>query len=357
MKKVVFLFLVAFATHSNATVRTVNNRADGGAQFNNLQTAIDQSQNGDTLYIHGSQDSYGNVSIAEKALTLIGPGFYPSKDNPLTAEVGNITFVNNMEVAGDNNGSEIHGLIINSLLLPGFVNNSGFRIIRNSLNYIHMSSANKGTKYSNMLIEGNFVHGGIAGNSGNDGYFDITIQNNVFGGGAFIGSLVNCNNVIVNHNVFYSGSKTIAFNASCRNLLVSNNIFSKRSFGNNDIIFSTFSNNLTFDCNGTNEPWAAGNNVNNGGNVANENPQMASQSDITAGKADFNLDFSIASGPADNKGSDGKDIGLLFDAVGSLNWAVGRSARLPIVVNMTISNPTVSPGQSLNVQVSARKNN
>jgi hypothetical protein len=357
MKKIVLLTMVVFATRANATVRTVNNRADGGAQFNSLQQAINESQPGDTLYIHGSPDTYGNVTIAEKALTLIGPGIYPSKDNPLTAEVGNITFANNTEIPGDNSGSEIQGLVINGLSFPNFVHNEGFRILRNSISYVYINSANKGTRYSNMVFEGNFFHGGISGNNGNEGYFNLTIQNNVFGTGAYISALTNTTNVIVNHNVFYSGSKTSAFTSGCRNLLITNNIFSKRAFNLNDIVFSTFSNNLTFDCNGTNEPWTVANNVNNGGNVANENPQMASQTEVGSGKTDFSLNFSIASGPADNAASDGKDMGLLFDPVGSLNWATGRTSRLPVIVSMSISNPTVAPGQNLNVQVSARKNN
>jgi hypothetical protein len=68
------------------------------------------------------------------------------------------------------------------------------------------------------------------------------------------------------------------------------------------------------------------------------------------------LNFIIAAGPANNSGTDGKDMGLLYDA-GMLNWSNSRMSRIPFIYNMVISNSTIAPGGTLNVQVEARKNN
>jgi hypothetical protein len=78
---------------------------------------------------------------------------------------------------------------------------------------------------------------------------------------------------------------------------------------------------------------------------------------VNAGRNNPLLDFTIATGPANNTGSDGKDLGLLYDVSGSLNWANGRLSRLPYVYSLIISNPTISAGGSLNIQVEARKSN
>jgi hypothetical protein len=78
---------------------------------------------------------------------------------------------------------------------------------------------------------------------------------------------------------------------------------------------------------------------------------------VNNGTNDPLLDFTIAAGPANNSGTDGKDMGLLYDATGSLNWATSRSSRLPYIFSMNITNPTISQGGSMEVKVEARKNN
>jgi hypothetical protein len=84
---------------------------------------------------------------------------------------------------------------------------------------------------------------------------------------------------------------------------------------------------------------------------------MVDQTAVNSGTGNPLLNFTIAAGPANNSGSDGKDMGLLFDASGSLNWANSRNSRLPRIFSMNITNPTIPVGGSLNVQVEARKSN
>jgi hypothetical protein len=123
---------------------------------------------------------------------------------------------------------------------------------------------------------------------------------------------------------------------------------------------STFNNNLTFFPAGSTapaDPWTVNGNISSGGNVSNTDPQMADQAAVNGGTNNPLLDFTIAAGPANNSGSDNKDIGLLFDAAGSLNWAVSRNSRLPYIFSMNITNPTIPQGGSLNINVEARKTN
>ena len=50
-----------------------------------------------------------------------------------------------------------------------------------------------------------------------------------------------------------------------------------------------------------------------------------------------------------------RDMGLLYDPTGSLNWTISRNSRLPFIFSMNIVNPTIPQGGTLNVQVEARK--
>jgi hypothetical protein len=175
-------------------------------------------------------------------------------------------------------------------------------------------------------------------------------------------------NIRFDHNLFYSSNNSAGgtfsvFSSNCRFLTFSNNVFNQANVGNN-VSFSTFTNNITNNitlnsANATSNatPWAVNSNVDGGGNIANQNPAMVNQTVINGNNNSPLLNFTIASGPANNSGSDGKDMGLLFDAVGSLNWANSNNSRLPRIFSMNITTPTVTPGGNLSVTVEARKSN
>lgn len=101
-------------------------------------------------------------------------------------------------------------------------------------------------------------------------------------------------------------------------------------------------------------PWLNDANIDGGGNIANQDPQLTDMAAILVNANNPLLDFSITSGPANNSGSDGKDMGLLFDAATSTNWIFARNALLPFVKTLNILNPTLSPGGTLNVKIEAK---
>ena len=85
-------------------------------------------------------------------------------------------------------------------------------------------------------------------------------------------------------------------------------------------------------------------------------PMMVDQAAVNSGTATEISNYTSASGPANNSGSDGKDMGVLYDPTGGLNWIHGRNTRFPSVVLMNIANPVLGAGGTLNITVEARKN-
>lgn len=356
----------------SATIRTVSNAPSTLAQFSTIQDAIDASSDGDTVYVYGSPNTYASFIIADKKITVIGPGWSPDKNLPNTAVVAGC-FIRNTAAPGSANGSEIHGLVFSSTVqlahsTGASSSTSDLRIIRCQFN----SSVSFDLASSNVLFEGNIFYNVLTFNS-SPTYTNFMIQNNMFFFSTCclsfqITGLSNAVNVQFDHNLFYSsnnnGGNTVSlFTGSNDFLTFSNNIFDQVNAGL-AVSSSTFTNNITNNASlnpvnaaSNDTPWLVNSNVDGGGNVSNQNPQMADQAGITAGNSSALLNFTIASGPANDSGSDGKDMGLLFDAVGSLNWSNSRSSRLPRIFSMNITTPTVPEGGDLSVTVDARKSN
>jgi hypothetical protein len=304
---------------------------------------------------------------------VIGPGWSPDKNLPLTATVTGAN-IRNSPAGGSPDGSELQGLVFNSTVIVcqnavgGDFGTNNIRLIRCQFNgVVQWDLASSG-----FLIEG-CVFYNTQNFSSTSTYQNFLFQNNLFYFQTCcinfqFNGLTNSVNVRFDHNLFTSsnngGGGTVAvFVTNCRFLTLSNNIFNQANAGTN-LSFSTFNNNITnnITLNSSNAssnatPWLVNSNVDGGGNVANTNPGMADQTSVNAGSSSPLLNFTIASGPANNSGSDGKDMGLLFDATGSLNWTNSRNSRIPRIFSMNITTPTVTPGGNLSVTVDARKSN
>lgn len=354
------LLFVAFTIsglHLFATIRTVSNLPSTLAQFNTIQAAVNAASNTDTIYVHGSPNAYAAFTITDKQLVVIGPGWSPNKNLPLTAVVQGIVLT-----GSSTSGTEIQGLVITSTVSANTSHPNNIRFIRNYLTQSLSFQLLEGGTYTGYLFEGNVFDNSFIHATGGATYQNFLFQNNYFFesgccvGGNFNG-FTNTVNVLINHNLFFgpaSGTRDV-FVTNCRFLTITNNVFVKRNAASNNSS-STFNNNITFNA-GTNNPWDVNGNTNAGGNVANADPQMVSQNDVNSGVNNALNDYTIAAGPANNSGSDGKDMGLLYDAVGSLNWVNSRASRLPFLFSMNIVNPTIPVGGTLNVNVEARKNN
>src|SRR5262245_57820134 len=111
MKNSFYLIFVALfsAFTVQAAVLTVDNNGNSPGQYTSLQAAITAANAGDSIYISGSINSYGNVSLA-KRLMLFGPGYNPAKQDPMTATIGSIALDTVISVSGAS-GSKIYGIV------------------------------------------------------------------------------------------------------------------------------------------------------------------------------------------------------------------------------------------------------
>jgi hypothetical protein len=355
MKQLFSLLLLVTAVNVFATIRTVSNNPSTIAQFNTIQAAVNAAATGDTIYVHGSPTTYDIVTITNKRLVVIGPGFSPDKNIALTVSIPGFTINGS---AGSSDFCELQGLIVFNFVANQGVNN--LRLIRNqfqgNFNFAHTTAA------TDFLMEGNYFQSQISTN-GSATFTNFLFQNNMFYGvpcctSGNISGFTNSVNVLFNHNIFIGPPGTFrVFSSNCRFLVLTNNIFVNRNPAEN-LSSSTFNNNITFNCGSVGDTaWIRNGNVDGGGNIAAQDPQMADQATINAGNGNPLIDFTIAAGPANNSGTDGKDMGLLFDVTGSLNWANGRNSRLPRIFKMNVVNPTVAVGGSITVTVEAKTSN
>ena len=242
--KFLLLFVVSFfCVSSFATIRTVSNNPSTIAQFSNIQTAIDASADGDTVYVHGSPIVYADFNIIDKKIAVIGPGRAPDTELQYSATCNFIT-LDNTNNPGSANGSEVNGLQINFSIVIYAVDN--IRIIRCSLGGEFGITANR--TISSLLLESCIIKGMTFNSLAT--YTNMLVQNCIIYNYIpvsliNISGLTNSVNVRFNHNLFY-GSGPVAtgghdmFSNNCRNIIFTNNIFTRCNPGPN-LSFSSFS--------------------------------------------------------------------------------------------------------------------
>ncbi len=362
MKQLFSLVLLAITASTFATVHTVSNSPATLAQFNNIQAAVTAASTGDTIYVHGSPNPYAAFTQTNKQLTIIGPGWGPDKNLPFTALIQGCTIT-----GATCANSEYQGLTFISALQISSAHPDNLRFIRNNFAGIDININQGSTTYIGYLFEGNVFDNATANATASTTYQNFLFQNNNFFENGTVRDanftgFFNSINVLFNHNLWFgagTGIRNIAAGSNNRFLTFANNIFVRRNAANS-ISSSTYNNNITFYPAGSTNPgapWTVNSNVDGGGNVDNQDPQMANQAAVNAGNASSVNDFTIAAGPANNTGSDGKDMGFLFDAVGSLNWANSRNSRLPRIFSMNVITPTVAAGANVTINVDARISN
>lgn len=138
--KTIFVFaLMIVVSQAWATVRTVSNNPSTLGQFNTLQTAIDASADGDTVYVYGSPNTYAGFTVIDKRVTVIGPGWAPDKNLPHTANVSGAV-IRNSPAGGSPDGTEFQGLIfvadvyLSRNQVGGYIPVNNIRVIRCQLN-------------------------------------------------------------------------------------------------------------------------------------------------------------------------------------------------------------------------------
>lgn len=373
-----FLLPLAFcflAMAAKATIRTVSNNPATIAQFGTIQAAIDASSNGDTVYVSGSPFIYAEFTINNKSLTVIGPGFQPDKEFPFHA-----TATRFIISGAGSGGTHISGMRFFGFdQRPVIADVSNIRISRNRFESSSAPSpttftfySDNGYIFSNILFENNVFNGftfRVESNSKaltnslfrNNLFFFNTAYYNV----GVIRGFTNSSNVTFDHNLImgpsaeankaYPLTGMLLFEENCRFLNLSNNIMIRFNASENNT-GSMFYNNLTFDAL-NNAPWSTNGNLDGGGNLAGVDPQMAAQAAVYDGTFNPIADYTISEGPANNAGTDGKDIGLLYDETGPYNWNKARNSRLPRLTRLLLPNAVIEQGGNLEVNLKAVKAN
>lgn len=335
MRKLFLLFLVGCSTtFVNAKILTVNNSATSGGQYTDLQTACDAAAVGDTIYVHGSPDSYGNVSI-KKRLVLIGAGYAPQGTQfnwPSTVGTVYIDSVTTTIPVNPVSRSKVLGLQIQGSVYCSDQNINDILVDR------CMVSSYVGVYGKNWIIRNSLVGSIYVYN-----YPSCLIVNNI------INTIYNSNksSVLISNNIFVTGS----FSGISYAILTNNIFWSSTPLSGFD--YCTFNNNITYAATAQVLPYG----TNTGGNNQNVNPQFVDTSIPTSNitpttMPTFNWNVGSSS-PCKNAGTDATDIGIYGGGYPMVNLT--GAYKIPQITEMDIQNAVLPVNGTLTVKFKARK--
>lgn len=352
MKTKLFLLVVvalqSFATIKAAVITVDNNVVLSGkpAQYDDIQTAINDAFSGDTILVAGSPIEYPSITITKK-LILIGPGFnLVSKQSAQTAKISNIKLGNNssnsiIDGFESNNGSF-------SFTNTNPVQNFVFR--NNNVNVISIAVGGSTSLITNVLIYKNIFYTLALQASSN-----VLISNNIiFGTNPYTGKINSsyCSQITVKNNLFLTGNGFEGLNDNGSIIVFSNNIFYESAITGANL--SSFNNNLTFNCPLNNHTIPYGSNVGSG-NKINQDPLFLN----VTGDFSWTNNYTLHStSPCKNAGTDGTDIGPSGGSYPFTKmYPLTSMPAMPYIKQMMINGPSsVKPGNNvINVTVKASK--
>jgi hypothetical protein len=342
MKQVLcFLAFFAFSHSTFATILTVCNMPYTPGQFTTMNAALAASAASDTIYVHGSTTSYGNIMIITNDLVIIGAGHNPSdKQSPMPSTFGTIeVWASNVQLIGlalDHvfAFSNSTGTIIKRCRIAGSNSAPGININAEADNWLIegnifvLNSYNVNISFnfretSNTRISNNILNGYISGNAPSTPTGSFTINNNIFlpnGGSSPCFEIYNAS--IVN------------------NILVG----TPPSFGTHN---STWNHNISFNAVPSNFPAGGV------GNLEDVDPMFMSY----PGFAQFSYahDYRLAPGsPGIDNGFDGTDRGV-YGGFGNKFSMTGQPAMAEITAFTITSPTTIAPGGTLTISVTSKR--
>jgi hypothetical protein len=320
-----------------ANVVTVSNNAIAAGMYATIQLGCDNANVGDTVYVMGSPNSYGDVTI-KKQITLIGAGYNVTQTQNNWGTTIGYCYLDTIPFGSKISGTVIMGFDMYSISQTG---SGAINWIDFERNYVSQYVTIVG---SNWTLRNNIIN-----------YININNNSNIYIQNNFLNYNINTSNqtsVVISNNEFVT-STNYAFNA-VSNALIANNVFyySSPLTGTTSC---TFSNNITTAGSAQALPPAG----NSGSlNLNNISPQFVDASIPTSTvnmNQVWNYNWSLKAGSlAHNAGTDGKDIGIYG---GSYPFPVMSGAtRIPQMQLMNVG-AIVPQGGNLNVNFKARKTN
>lgn len=357
-KTIILSAMLAFTglSSSNAAVWTVNNNTNSPGQYTGLQTAIDDIANvmdGDTLYVHGSYVSYGNITLT-RPLVLIGTGFSPDKDNPLVSKLG-LMGTEVVMLGSGASGSKIIGfhLSVDMSLIVADMNVNNIEISRNK--FTTPISGNEAislnpTGNSGWLINENvFIDCGLNINNASN----VMITNNIIT--SYI-TTSNQSDVVISNNLFIESTGNLSVFSYVINANINNNIFYNASPGVTAPAFllacdnCSFLNNITYNTNQDLLPYGTNTGANNIIITSTDSLFV----NVTPGDFVYNetYDYHLVNiSPGKNAGNDGTDIGHY----GSFPPFIDSGMpAIPQIIRMNVINNVISQNDTLQINIKSR---
>jgi len=349
MKKVNFtLALIGiFVLSAHATIRTVSNDSRAPAQYTSINTAIQESNSGDTILVYGSSTGYGNITIDRK-IVLIGAGY----NNPYGAN-SSLSYLNlNGAGALSASHSKISGFAITYLYFNGtngtskliedvviercrlyYLNFSDGSVtyrndtIRNCLVKDYGLYLNSGT-FDNVLLHNNIIDNSVIGASAVGATETAFIRNCVFVNRASSNVFNNANNLTVENCIFYAAEPQ-----GCTDCAFNNNM---TYLNTNNVLVGSVGN-----------PGSVGS-----GNHENEDPQFVTFPP-GGGAFLYTHDLDVQNTNAVNGGTDGTDMGIHG---GMMPYTPGANPRIPQMTDISFPDASsIKVGGTLNVTFKAKK--
>ena len=331
-----------FYSDGFAKILTVSNNPVIKAQYNQIQTAIDASTVGDTLYVHKSPTSYSAFNVTKK-LTFIGSGHKPIIESNLTAAFEAVNLI----------GNASESTFIGVWFKGGIYTLSGDKQFNNLVfvkcrftNIVYLDYSTLPS--NNVLFEScvfaylqiymsrfdNVIFSNCIFSNSTDFRTGVSKTGIVFSNNLFLETpnpFLNLNNAIISNNIFYKSklSTLTSFEGNQLNNNIIYNIENDVTIGG--AALNTISNLITTDPQFKNFPIAA----------------STGSYFSTLYQYDFFLD---PTSPGINAGTDGKNIGL-SDKIFSLYG----TPSIPQITTFIIKNNVVNygtPGDAVNMKVS-----
>jgi hypothetical protein len=328
-----FLSAICISLESKAVIHIVNNSMATPGQYSSLQAAINAANPMDTVYLAGTDVTYGAVST-NKQLTFIGPGFDLGSGSPSgVAQLGVVSLTNTTA-----NNCKFMGLRIFQIISTdaGVSLFSGIQVIRCQIDdCLYLSNDD----WNNCTVEGClFTSAGpnVTGNNSSANLLGSNVRNNIFAGILYYVSTNTIKNNLFLGNA--NGNLSIVFSGS--NNTFHNNICIGRNCTSIDLL-SNITANISFSClNG---------NFNGAGNFPNTNPLFVS---YPLGTYNWAHNFALQVGsPAIGTGTDGADIGVYG---GDGIYRKDLEPNIPIVRSLSVEATNVFPVNStITIQVNS----
>jgi len=357
MKKIVLMILCGlFFLTSQATQITISNDPNRPAQYSDLQTAIDDANEGDTLIIFTSATSYGNITVS-KRLVLVGEGHFICS-NPNASVIGTVSLQDGTFPATEPDSSIFVSLFFTGAITSFSANVDGIRFERCNFNSSNNSILPSGGGSINGWIVINNIFQFIDASSGT--IYLVNLNNGTdhfFSNNLFI--LPNILSNGINYFLGFSNSSTNIFN---NNIFIHLNTPSSLAKNFGSFTNGTFVNNIFYglDLNNclnciyfANLTWLSFDNgdIPAANNLLDTDPKFVDLSNGSTPCNDFHLDIGS---PALSAGANGDDLGI-FGGNQTFEEILSGLPSSPIITNFFLNNPVLEKTIKLKFDVSVEK--